>query len=109
MEHASTIRELLELLVRIERTATGMDPEVTPLPTVTFQEPPDSVPDVRPAYPCPKCGRLEILKFVETKKPMVAHYQTLNCGVDWFPPSTVTYGQSMAAFQASESSGPGPG
>lgn len=108
MEHATTVRDVLEFLVRAERTVTGLDPEVTPLPTVTFQDPPDSVPDVRPGYLCPSCGRLEILKYSETRNPTVGHYRTMNCGVDWFPPSTVTMGQSMAAYRASEAGGAGP-
>ena len=84
--HAATVHDLLEIVPELERAATGKYAESDPIPTLTFTGPPGSVPDVRPAYPCPKCGQLEILKLSFDRVTGLAHKQTLNCGVDIFPP-----------------------
>jgi len=84
--HAETVREFLELVPELEQAVTGRDPEVDPIATVTFTDPPGSVPDIRPGFRCPQCGRLEILKMVTDPATGFAHKRTLNCGVDIFPP-----------------------
>jgi hypothetical protein len=84
--HARTVAELLDTIPRMEFAVTGRDPVADPIPTLRFTDPPGSVPDVRPAYPCPRCGRPEILKYDFDRATGFAHRRTLGCGVDIFPP-----------------------
>jgi hypothetical protein len=86
--HARTVRELIETASRLELEITHRDPHIEPIPTVTLSEPPGSVPDVRPAYRCPRCGKLEILQRVYERSTGLTHARTLQCGVDVFPPQT---------------------
>jgi hypothetical protein len=86
VDHAATVQEFLALVPEMERAVTGRDPLADPIPTVTFTDPPGSVPDLRPGYPCPKCGQLEILKRTTDRPTGLRHERTLRCGVDIFPP-----------------------
>ena len=104
-EHARTVREALEVLVELEMAATGLDANLVPLPTLSFEGPPGTLPEVRPAYTCPRCGRLEILKLVSSRNPAVAFRRTFGCGVDYFRPLPMSSNDSTAAFRASEAAG----
>lgn len=103
---AQTVRELLEIVPRFEQGLTGRALDTDPIPTVTFREPPGSVPDLRPAYRCPKCGQMEILRRGREKEEGRTHVRTLNCGVDIFPP----YPDRVGDVLSGRSGGPlGPG
>jgi hypothetical protein len=84
--HARTVREVTELLPWLEFEITGKDPETYPIPTIILKGPAGSVPDARPAYRCPHCGQLEILKWAQDAATGLTHTRTLNCKVDIFPP-----------------------
>jgi hypothetical protein len=85
-EHATTVREVMEQVVALERAVTGRDALSDPIPTITFFDPPGSVRDIRPAYRCPNCGQLEILRVAPDRATQMKHMRTLRCGVDVFPP-----------------------
>jgi hypothetical protein len=97
--HARTVQEVLDLVPQLERDVTGRDPEVEPIPTVTFTDPPGSVPDIRPAYRCPQCGKMEILKLELDQSTGLAHKRTLGCHVDIFPPYPSRYRDVMGAAE----------
>lgn len=85
-EHARSVADVLSLIPMMERAVVQRDAVADPIPRVTFTDPPGSVPDIRPAYACPKCGRPEILKLNFDRATGLVHKQTMNCGVDVFPP-----------------------
>ena len=82
---AEIVRTLVDLVPDLEQRCTGRDAEVDPIPVVTFREPAGSVPDSRPAYRCPKCGQMEILRRVRDREAGSTRVCTLGCGVDIFP------------------------
>lgn len=84
-EHATTLQELMELVTELERIATGLDSERDPMPMQVFHGPMGAVPELRPTYPCPKCGRPEILRRVSLPVQGVLSFRTLGCGADVFP------------------------
>jgi hypothetical protein len=84
--HAKTVQEVLALVPQLEHAVTGRDPELDPISTVRFTDPPGSVPDLRAGFRCPTCGRLEILKKETDRATGLVHTRTLNCGFDVFPP-----------------------
>jgi hypothetical protein len=86
MEHARTIRELIEEVHRLELAASARDSETDPIPTITLTDPPGSVPDVRVAYRCPRCGQMEILQNRFDASKGLNHRGTRDCAVDIFPP-----------------------
>jgi hypothetical protein len=79
------VREVLVLVPELERSLTGRDAEVQPIPTVTLRGPSGSVDDVRPAYRCPRCGEPDILRTARDPSDGLAHRRTLRCGADVFP------------------------
>jgi hypothetical protein len=95
--HANTVQELLNMVPRLEQAVTGRDPEADPIPTVTFTDPPGSVPDIRPAYRCPYCGKLEILKIHFDRGSGMAQEQTIGCHSNVFPPYLGRFRDTMAA------------
>jgi hypothetical protein len=95
--HANTVQELLGMVPRLEKIVTGRDPETDPIPTVTFTDPPGSVPDIRPAYRCPHCGNMEILKIYYDKTTGMAQEQTLGCHSNIFPAYLARYRDTMGA------------
>jgi hypothetical protein len=84
--HARTVAELVDLVPRVERALTGRDPIQEPMPFVDLGGPPGSIPDLRPAFRCPKCGAMESLRTIREATPPIAHLRSLRCGVDIFPP-----------------------
>jgi hypothetical protein len=80
-----TVREVLAFVPELERALTGRDAESDPIPTVTLRGPTGSVDDVRPAYRCPRCGELEILRTARDPRDRLVHRRTLRCGADVFP------------------------
>jgi hypothetical protein len=84
--HARTVREVIEMIPRMEVGVTDRDPLADPISTVKFTDPPGSVPDVRPAYPCPRCAKLEILRRAYDPATGLTHARTLHCGFEIFPP-----------------------
>ncbi|HEV2317448.1 MAG TPA: hypothetical protein VGV89_07740 [Thermoplasmata archaeon] len=100
-EHARTVREFLEFVPALELATTGRDPVADPIPHVDLMGPDGSVPDRRPAYRCPGCGQLEILKTQADRVSGLVRRRTLRCSVDIFPP------QPLRPTGTSDLGGPG--
>jgi hypothetical protein len=68
--------------------AAALDPSVATEPwlTLTFRDPPGSVPDVRHAYPCPRCGQPELLRHAYDRARPTHFWRSHRCGADLFAP-----------------------
>jgi hypothetical protein len=70
----------------MERAFCPLDAEAVPISFLTLNGPPGTLPVVRPQFPCPRCGQLELPRLVTTPSPKVARFLSARCGADIFPP-----------------------
>ncbi|HZY70072.1 MAG TPA: hypothetical protein VFF67_03730 [Thermoplasmata archaeon] len=83
---ARTLEELSDTVVEVERAT--LDPESfdAPISTISFHDPPASLPDVRHAFVCPRCGQLELLHRVRDERAGLVYWRSHGCGVDLYTP-----------------------